>query len=335
LELTMIWEVIQRRKWIILQALVIISLIAFVGSYFVTPSYRASAKIMIKSAKKGFLDKENIGLSSLASIIMTSPSIDINKILASSKPIIDTVVSKLQLRNQDGNLLKTEDLTRTGMAFGLKRKISPMPYISISQYQTADILEITANSPDPEEAMMMANTLAETMVNDNQMQMRAEYKSAQIFLANQIKEVKENYSTALRNLMEFKKKEKTLDLTMETKLATEKMAELLKQKEDNIIDLAEANAKLHQLKEQLAQQDFESPAASTLNENPQIEILKRRLTDLKLQLSQATTELTDKHPKVLSLREQIKMAEAESQTINPQLRISYPWKGRLLLWRHT
>ena len=37
--------------------------------------------------------------------------------------------------------------------------------------------------------------------------------------------------------MDFKKQKKTIDLELEMRVATEKMAELMKQKEDNIIDV--------------------------------------------------------------------------------------------------
>jgi capsular exopolysaccharide synthesis family protein len=123
--------------------------------------------------------------------------------------------------------------------------------------------------------------------------------------------VKDRYDKALAKITHFKKQEKTLDLGIETRMAAEKMAELLKEKEDNVIDLAEANAKLGRLKEHLATQSPAFLSASTLQENPHIEVLKKRLTELNLQLTQATSDLTEKHPQVQSLREQIRMARAE------------------------
>ena len=252
MELTRIWEVLRRRKWIIIQALVLITAVAAIGSYLVTPSYRTSSKIMIKQAKKASIDTGNIGLTNVSSVITASPDVDMNRILAMSRPIIEAMVSKLQLRNRRGNLITTEQLTRTGVVSTIRRRIFARPHIAISQYQDTDVLQITTTSPDPEEAMMMANTLSGVMVDDNQTQMRTEYRSARIFLEGEIKEVKGRYNQALRNLTNFKKSTKTIDLEMETKLATEKMAELLKQKEDNIIDLAEARAKLEQLKAELA-----------------------------------------------------------------------------------
>lgn len=311
MELTSIWEVIERRKWIIIQALILITLVAFLGSYLITPSYQASSKIMITRVERSTSEAQDIGLSALSSIITASPNVDVNKIIATSKPIIDRMVSKLQLRDEEGNLIEAKNLTQTGMVSTIKRRISPKPLITISRYQDTDILQFTASSPDPEEAMMLANTLSETMVNENQTQTRAEYRSAQTFLEDQIQKVKERYNVALRNLTDFRKKEKTIDLTIETKLASEKMAELLQQKEDNIIDLAEARARLNSIKSQLAQQSLEIISASAVKENPLIEALKKRLTDLQLELAAASSELTDRHPRVSSIKDRIKLAEKE------------------------
>ena len=158
MELTRIWDVIRRRKWVIIQALVLITLVAVAGSYMITPSYEASSQIMIKQPKKSGIDMGrlfqskniNIGLSGLSTIITTSPGVDINKILATSRPIINRMVWKVQLRDEEGDLVTAESLTRAGMTPTLKRRLFSQPHIKISQYQDTDILRIVAISPDPE-----------------------------------------------------------------------------------------------------------------------------------------------------------------------------------------
>jgi len=311
MELKRIWEVIRRRKWVILQALIVVTLVAVIGSYLVTPSYEASSKILIKTAKKGGIDFGSMGLGGLASVVSTTTDVDINKVLAASRPYIDEMVFKLQIRDDQGNLIKAADLAGLGMVSTMRGRIFPKPSIWISQYQATDILQIKATSPDPEEAMMMANTLAEIMIDQNKTQMRAEYRSARVFLEGQIKKVKERYSTALLALTDFKKQEGTVDLKIETKVAVDKMSDLMKEKEDNIIDLAEAHAKLNRLKKQLAKISSAFLSAVALQENPHIEILKEKLTGLRLELTEASVELTEQHPQVMSLREQIRATGAE------------------------
>jgi capsular exopolysaccharide synthesis family protein len=325
MELTKIWEVIRRRKWTILQALIVVTLVTVTGSYLIKPSYEASSKVLVMPFKKGAgLELGKIGLPSLTSIITTSTDLTVNKALAVSRPYMEKLVSRLQLRDRKGQLISTDKLIQSEPVFSIKEMIFPQPRIGIREKEETNLLNVRAVSSNPEEAMMMANTLAQIMVGENQENVRAEYRHARIFIEGQISEVKEQYNQALIKLTEFRKKEETLDLRIETRLAAEKMAELLKEKEDNIIDLAEARAKLARLKEQLAQENSAFLSASTLKENSHIDVLKKRLTELRLQLAQARSDLTEKHPRVLSLNEQIKIAEAELEKEIQVYRASAP-----------
>ncbi len=312
MELTRLWEIIRRRKWIILQTLMIVTVVAVTGSYLTRSSYEASSKVLFMPFKKGAgLEFGKIGLPSLTSIITTSTDLSVNKVLAISRPYIEKMVLRLQLRDRQGQLIASDKLTQTVAGFSIREMIFPLPRIGVREKEETSILNIRAVSSSPDEAMMMANTLAQIMVSENQESVRAEYRHARIFIEGQIDDVKKEYNQALSEITNFRKRELTIDLKMETKLAAEKMAELLKEKEDNIIDLAEARAKLGRLKEQLAKENLGFLSASTLQKNPHIDVLKRRLTELRLQLAKAKSDLTEEHPRVLSLGEQIKEAEAE------------------------
>ena len=304
----MIGVVIRRRKWIILRALSVVTLVTLAGSYLMIPSYQASAKILIMKAKPGVPDLDSVALSQLSSMIKASPDVDVNKVLASSRPYINKMVLKLQLRDEKGHLVTADSLTQS-RAMG--RWFFAEPSLSISRQEETDILEIKTTSGDADEVMMMANTLADIVIDQNQVQMRAEYSRARDFLEDETGKVSERYKAALRNVREFKKQEKTIDLETETKLAAERMTALLGQKEEDVIALAEARARMSRLKEQLAKQRPEYLSAPTLKDNPQIETLKKRLTELRLELTQATADVTERHPQVLALKGQIDMAEAE------------------------
>jgi len=317
MELTTILDIFRRRKWVIIQAVLVIGLSAYIGSHFISPSYQTSTKILIKRAKRGAEEggRELVGLPGLSSmIIRTHADVDVNKILGTSTPYIDEMIHKLQLRDANGNLLKAGKLLQTGIASTIRGKIfAESGVISISQYAGTAILEIKATSSRPREAMMMSNTLADIMVEQNHEMIRSEYAIARTFLDNQMKKVRDRFTLALGEMTDFRKKEKTIDLKVETELASKNMAELLKQKEADVILLAQTRGKLTQVKSQLAELSPDFLPADTLNESPQIEILKKRIMNLELQLSQATSELTLKHPRVTALNEQIGVAKEELQ----------------------
>lgn len=310
MELTWIWEVILRRNRVIIQAVLVVGLTALVAGLIATPVFKASSKIMIMDTE---MRKEGpIGIGAIVSpIIRTSADIGFNRLLATSKPYIDDLIRKLQLRDDKGSLLQSNQLTRGGIASRIKRKIWPLPEIKIWQITGARVLEIGAFSRDRQEAMTMANTLAHTMVVRNQKQVRAEYRSASSFLEGQMEKVRKRYDGALVRLADFQKKERTVDLETETKLSAGRMERLMKDKEETIRTLAESHAIQERLKEQLNAQNPGFISASAMKENPHIEILKKRLTQLKIEFAEATSELTENHPRVKGMRKQIKFAEAE------------------------
>jgi capsular exopolysaccharide synthesis family protein len=312
MELSKLWEIIQRRKWIILQALFVVTLVTVMGSRLVRPTFEATCRILfVKAIKDLGFEEGGVAFSSLSAFMTTTNDLGVNKVLGTSRPYLKQLVLKLQLRDEDGQLTRPDKLSVPGPIYGFKEALFPQRQIAIRQSEDTNILTVRSVSSNPEETMMMANTLGDIMVRENQKSVRAEYRNARLFLEGQVSEVKELYNKALVKMVDFRKEEQTLNLEIETQFAAEKMAGLLKEKEDIIIGLAETRAGLGRLQEQLAKENPGFLSASTLQENPHIDILKKKLTELRLQLALAKSDLTEEHPQVLSLGEQIKVAEAE------------------------
>lgn len=328
MELTWILGVIRRRKWTIVQSFAVVTLVALIGSFLVVPTYLATSKVVVKNLLEKTAPTSaipGISVSLISSILTAPPNKEMAKVQATSTPSIEKMALRLQLRDDEGNVIPAMTLTQTGIFYAMKGIVFPKPNITIAPYEdTTNTLIITATSPNPDEVAIMADALAEIMIEQSREQVRAEYRSARVFLNDEIQKVKQHYTLALSNYANFKKSEKTVDLGEESKLAIAKMSELLKQKEDIITRLGEAQAKLRQLKQELARQNINYIAPTTLVTNPQIEAIKRRLAELQLQLSDATSRLTEKHPVVRSLRDQIQSANSELKKELDAHRISAP-----------
>jgi succinoglycan biosynthesis transport protein ExoP len=308
MELRRIWEIIWRRKWIIIQAFLVISLTAIVGSFLTTPIYETSAKVLIKTSDTASSLLSSIGLQDFSSLILGSETeTETYVALATIRPVLDTVISKLQLRTSDGDLMKADDLQNWNVFLNA---IFSEPRSEITQVEDTDLFEIKARGPDPEETAMIANTLAEIYIEENLKYRKEEYRSARRFIDDQIKLVRAGYREVLGEIKRFKIREKTVDLEKETKIAIEKIAELMKEKEDNIIDISETRAKLETLKAQLGRQSETIVSGSAISENPQIGLLKKALSDLELLLAGMSPEKRPGHPDVVALKQKIKKARA-------------------------
>lgn len=305
MELRKILEIVWRRKWIIVQAFLIISLTTIIGTSLITPTFEASAKLLIKSSDTASSLLSSIGLEGSSDLSSLIGGADVDSetyiALAGSNPVLETVIWKLQMVGPGGNLMPASGLRMKSIL----STIFPGPYVEISEVEDTDLLEIRASSTDPVEAAMIANTLAEVFIEDNLRRSTEEYRNAKVFIEERIQFAKTTYLNVLEEIKEFKIKEKTVNLPMETKVAVEKIAELMKEKEDNIIDLSEITAKIETLKAQFHRQGKLIVSSSAISGNPQIENLSKTLSDLELQLAGALTEKREEHPDVKSLKERI------------------------------
>jgi tyrosine-protein kinase Etk/Wzc len=283
MDLRKIWTIIWRKKWIIIQAFLLISVSATVGSLLITPIFEASAKVLIKSSDTAATLLSSIGLEDFTQMI---PGMDTDSetyiAMASLEPVLRPIIEKLQLRDSDLDLLEPSKLQRSGIFLS---NLSPDPRVEINELEDTDLFEIKALSSDPAEAAMIANTLAEAYIEENLKQRKLEYHSARNFIEDQIKKAKSDYLYGLEEIKSFKVKEKTIDLERETIVAINKIAELMQQKEDNIIDISETTARIRTLKAQLNRQNETIVSGSTIKQHPQIEKLRKTLSDLEVTLA--------------------------------------------------
>lgn len=286
-------------------------LLTVIGSQIVVPMYEASSTILVKADEQGANHMLGAELSAVTHGNRGLDDVDVTRVLATSKPYVDEMVSALQLRDSKGDLIAANGLTDVGIMSTIARKLSAKPGLYVVPHKETGMLEILTESSDPDEAMMMSNALAEIMIRENQNLVRARYRNARTFLESEIAKVREGYDAGLKQISDFKKKEKTLDVGLETKLAVEKLERLLTKKEESLLSLNRTKATRSQLKEQLAAQSPEFLSASMLKDNPQVQVLKKRITELRLQLTEAGAELTDEHPHVVALREKIATAQSE------------------------
>ena len=305
-----ILEIISRRKWIAIQAFLVIFLTAVIGSHFLTPIYETSAKLLFEAPTMTSSILSTMGMKEIAGFIPPRPrEVDIGTKVTLTKvnPLLEKVIFKLQVRDGQGELLSPDRLLNTTMLSTL----FPTPFVSVKQDTNSNTVTITASSPDPHEAMFLANTLAKIYIEDGEIERKKETKGARSFIKRQIVKVKQDYNNVLKEITDFHKRRKIVNLEVETKVAIEKLAELMKEKEDNIIDLSETRARIETLNSQLKGQTSLSVPTSFIKENPQIERLKHDLSQLKAKLADELTDKTEDHPDVIAIRQQIKELEKE------------------------
>ena len=314
MELKRILQILLRRKWIAIQAFLVIFLTAVVGSFLLKPIYETSAKLWFTPPTVTHSMLASIGMEDITPFFPTAQEVEIGTkvTLTQVYPLLEKVIYKLQLRDDEGQLVTPDKLIKSRLRYVL----FPAPLILVSRDAASRTITITARSSDPYEAMFLSNTLSELYIEDSKRQRKKETTGARLFIEGEIVIIKEEFEMASKEMLAFKDKYKIVDLEIETKIAIEKLAELMKQKEDNIIDLSETREKIKTLKAQLGKTSLQGqPSFSVptliLKENPQIQKIMEELSQLRSKLAGELTDKTEKHPDVIVLKQQITELEKD------------------------
>jgi tyrosine-protein kinase Etk/Wzc len=213
-----------------------------------------------------------------------------------SKPVLDKVVQKLDMRGPDGNYVPGPTLVLKSMTF----KWWALRGLKIKPSKKSPSFTIQAYSPDPQEALDMANTLAEVYLADDIARKHRETADAARFADEQSKLAKRDWNEAKRKLREFQEQEGVVDIPTEVSTMINQIANLRAQQDMMDLTLQEINTM-----EQNFQGASEQIGGSTISQQNQISYLRSQLAQLESELQATMTKYTESHPAVIALREQI------------------------------
>jgi len=298
-------EIFFRRKWLFIVPTFVLFGLSVAYSFTVPPVYRTSAIVLVEEEKVS-----NPLISGLAVSTSIQDRLEtIVKVLL-SRPILDQVVSELNLADKNFNPLEYESLVNA-----IRDSIS-VQLIGI------DILKVTCENRDPVTCQKIVNAITTLFIKHNlELQVR-ETDAGIEFLMHQ----KDIYSKKLqeseRALREFKQKFQEI-LSLQT---SQQVGELIGAQSPstsstmvnvNVLryteykdDLINLNLKLKEVfktKDQLIKQlgGEQEYVVSERMIDPTVARLKTELAEKQVELARLRVDATDKHPMVRRLVQQI------------------------------
>ncbi len=315
MEFLKIWEILSRRKWIFISAFLGFFGIIVIGTLLINPTYKARAKLIIETS-----DTISSLLSSLGtrgvkvggvipSRTSTSDDYKTDIALAKIRPLLEKLISSLNLKDRKGKALKPDKLADTGMVSKFKYKVFPQPHLEVGQYKDADMLEIVSYSPDPSEAVTMSNKLATLYIEDRLERTREEYKAAKVFITNQIQKVKEEYYVSLSALSDFKISKNTINLDTETQNLINKIDTLKGNYEDNEKTILESRRKIADSYKKLKVMGKFRKNAKEFSRSDILKSVQTKLSDYLMEIARKSVEYTKEHPDFKILEKEIEAAK--------------------------
>ncbi|KPJ54334.1 hypothetical protein AMJ39_00920 [candidate division TA06 bacterium DG_24] len=293
------FQIIYRRRWIALSAFFGVILSAAIYSWTVQPVYEAVTTVMFEVGSKrmpvlgftGYMERQNI---------------------------INNQVEILKSRTLAANVVGALRGSRGGEALAIMSSPDPvtavMRGITVRSVRDTDIIEVEARAPTPDDAVLIANTVAQAYVDLNLQHLRGEITEIRGFLEEQLPKVQGNLRIAEETLRHYKQTQKVAALSEETKGLIEELTDVERVYFEIEAELMAAERRLASLNEQLTTQRGRLAEEIMTVSSPKIRELRGTLAELETSLSHYIIQgLSEDHPRMRELIEEIEQTKVELQ----------------------
>lgn len=274
-------------------------------------SYKASGKLLFQasdaqSALTGIAEN----LDPLESTGVLSNPLSTQSNLLTSGFLIEDVVTSLDLRNDEGELVSNDSL---------------LSNLVVEQLPETDILKVSYQSDDPQRAALVVNELMRLYVLFIEQEQKAEIVAAKTFVDEQLPRLRADLNFAARALEQFKAENQVVALDRQAADITTLLTGLDQQLNETLVSLSAVNAKAADLSDQLGVDAQEALDLSTLNEASGVQEVLEQLHTVQTELAAQRGLYLPQHPTVVNLQNQVDQLTGLLQDrVNIVLRESSP-----------
>ncbi len=301
-----------KKRYVLIGSIVSGSVVlAVCFNFFIPPIFEAEAILQVKQSK-GLLSNspsaEMMGTSSNQKLMSTYLEI------IKSRTVVQDVIDKTQ---SDKEKIPTYEEM-------IKR-------ITMQPIKDTDVLKIKATATSPTEAQMVTNVLVSSFIERLTALSRYEQIAVRDLIQQRVVEARKELDRGEDALEKYKRDQKILTPSDETKAMVERMTSMKSMLADNAVASAMASAKLSSAEQQLTQ---ESP--SIIADSPLIQLYKTKLANAETELVSLSQLYGEKHPKVIAAQAVItetrgKLGSETTKVINSEVASLNPVHQALLL----
>ena len=300
LDLDRIFKAIQRRLWIVLVANVVTIAAAMAWNRTRPHVYEGSFKILIEP-----VTAEGQVVSSLKGTQTSVEDQDLGS-AQSSKTTLD-YPTQIQLLLSDKILQPTfQKLKSSDPKLSYEVLKSSLSISRTKDTAETKILEVRYSSRSANETKQVMNLVADAYIQYSLRERQTNVRRAVQFVDSQLPKIKTQVRDLELALQTFREQNQLIDpTTLGTQLG-ERMSNTQQEQLTTQVELTKAKQLYQSLQQQIQLQPRSAEAASVLSEAPGYQQLVKQLQDIDIELESLSAELTDEHPKIVSLREKRK-----------------------------
>jgi polysaccharide chain length determinant protein (PEP-CTERM system associated) len=298
---------LNRRKWYIIAPIFLLIVISIVVAFLSPRIYQSSATIqvdqptIINPLVKGiaFTPEEAVPLSSLQVKLL-------------SQTQIEKVIKTLQLdKGFENNPRRSEKLVSD---IRLDLEVKP-----IGQ----NILQVSFQGRDPQTVFQVIDTLISNFIKNNMQAQQEDTNGALSFFQGQVNDFRVQMENAEAALRAYKEKH-LIDLPGNINNNLQQLSTAQTNLLATNLELQQAKLRYESLKKQLAGHKEIVVSETTQEPNPLVMNLRQKIAELEIQLTTLRGQYTDKHPKIIEIRDEIiqtqkKLEQESEKTVSRQV----------------
>lgn len=203
--------------------------------------------------------------------------------------------------------------------------------IIVKPVERTDIIRVLVHSTNPREAAIIANAVAENLLEQSKNTARLEVSEVRKFLEDQLKIVENNLKRSADSLRLFKEKNKVFSLSTEGEALFSKLSTFDGQYNEANADFITKKKQLDFLKEQYRQNQEDLLEDITESNSPVIVNLRDKLIGYETEYSTYLLQgLSDDHPKIARIKDLIEETKNQLRIEVEKLIASDAERGDLL-----
>ena len=333
------WRVLMRRRGTILTVGAIAVVAALIATFITTPIYRASVLLQIEKESSKVVEFESVtpeNVGDMKDFYQTQYE------LLQSRTLARRVVDQLGLRSSDTFVPEEEGSFLKDLKQQVSGWMSPeapggavedqgpdietlfLDHLTVAPVKNSRLVRVSFDSPDPEEAAAIANSLAENYVNTTLERRYDAASYAKTFLEERIEVARANLEDSERRLIDYAREREIINLDDKLDILMTRLKEMSSQQVAAEAERISAEADYQQMSKE------GSGRTTEVLESPVIQKLKDRQAELEAEYQEQLKVFKPGYPKMQQIAQQVadikRTIGEESATIGSATRATYEAK---------
>ena len=306
------WRIIKKRKTIIILMVILVAIFSYGFAKFKEPApvYEATCSIKIE-------EQTNLAALLTGSYWYPGESIITHAHIITSFPVLTATAKTLGWLSTDLNI---DEMRQSQKALSVVQRLKEM--ILPEHEQNTNIINIQTKSENPEEAALVANTAAGAYQAYNLDERNRRTRETKKFIEDQLRTTSMDLKRAEAELLSFKEGYGLISVDEQTRNNLNRLFSVQAELDNIKAQRKDIVNKLNMLRA-ISAESVGSLEKSmfTVTRDSQIFELRKKMSDLFLERQTLLIYLTEQHPQVIEVDDEIKAVAAEIRNeLNAQLR---------------